>query len=70
MNDAAELLRDYYETLKRERDLKWDYDQCPGRKAEDKEKRKKLFNDWYDTRDRRYALEDRVESFIMTRVAT
>lgn len=67
MDDTIALLRNYYETIRRERDLRWSYDQWPARKQADKQKKWKLFNEWQETRDKRWDLEETVESYLMTR---
>ena len=68
MNDASSLLKTYYETIQKERDLKWKYDCHPARSKKDKERKLGFWREHSDTRDARYALEETIESFIMTRI--
>lgn len=67
MNEALELLRDYYETSTRLRDVRWAYKCTPLRSKKDKERSYKLFCESSDLSDKLGALEETIESFIMTR---
>lgn len=68
MDDASSLLKAYYETLQKERDLKWKYERYPARRKKDKERKLGFWREHSETRDARYALEEKIESFIMTRI--